>query len=301
MYAQIDVELSPVDLHSGMYGGVVDNPANALAGDHRRAQGPRRPRSGSPASTTTSCRSRAEEREAMAALQFDEEAFRAGIPVTGARGRGGLDGDRAQGRPPDPRRQRDVGRVPGRGRQDDHPRPCARQGLDPPGGEPGRRSECSRRSATTSPRSRRPGVTVRTTLIHGGEPSLTPIDHPATLAAARSIRAVFGVDPVYMREGGSIPVTAAFDHTLGLPVVLLGFMQPDLQRPRAQRVARRRQLRARDAGHRAPVGRAGQPLELSSCRVLAGRPSGGSSTRGPGTFGARHGGRSGGCVRDSRC
>jgi acetylornithine deacetylase/succinyl-diaminopimelate desuccinylase-like protein len=31
---------------------------------------------------------------------------------------------------------------------------------------------------------------------------------------------------VYIREGGSIPVTAAFDHSLGLPVVLLGFAQP---------------------------------------------------------------------------
>jgi acetylornithine deacetylase/succinyl-diaminopimelate desuccinylase-like protein len=71
-----------------------------------------------------------------------------------------------------------------------------------------------------------PGVTVTTTYIHGGEPSLTPTDHPATQAAARALRAVHGVDPVYIREGGSIPVTAAFVHTLGLPVVLLGFCQP---------------------------------------------------------------------------
>ena len=71
-----------------------------------------------------------------------------------------------------------------------------------------------------------PGVTVRTTYIHGGEPSLTPLDHPATAAAARAIEAVYGAPPVYMREGGSIPVTAAFEHVLGLPVVLLGFSQP---------------------------------------------------------------------------
>ena len=37
---------------------------------------------------------------------------------------------------------------------------------------------------------------------------------------------MYGVDPVYIREGGSIPVTAAFEHDLGLPVVLLGFAQP---------------------------------------------------------------------------
>jgi acetylornithine deacetylase/succinyl-diaminopimelate desuccinylase-like protein len=71
-----------------------------------------------------------------------------------------------------------------------------------------------------------PGVTVSTTYIHGGQPSLTPTDHPATQAAARAIEAVHGVQPVYIREGGSIPVTAAFDHSLGLPVVLLGFTQP---------------------------------------------------------------------------
>jgi len=44
--------------------------------------------------------------------------------------------------------------------------------------------------------------------------------------AARAIEAVYGRGPVYIREGGSIPVTSAFDHTLGLPVVLLGFTQP---------------------------------------------------------------------------
>ena len=37
---------------------------------------------------------------------------------------------------------------------------------------------------------------------------------------------MYGTTPVYIREGGSIPVTAAFDKVLGLPVVLLGFSQP---------------------------------------------------------------------------
>ena len=72
-----------------------------------------------------------------------------------------------------------------------------------------------------------PGVTVTTTYLHGGNPSLTPTDHPATQAAARAIEAVYGRPPVYVREGGSVPVTSAFDHTLGLPVVLLGFTQPN--------------------------------------------------------------------------
>ena len=58
-------------------------------------------------------------------------------------------------------------------------------------------------------------------------PSLTPTDHPATQAAARALEATFGQAPVYIREGGSIPVCATLRDVLGLPVVLLGFSPPD--------------------------------------------------------------------------
>jgi acetylornithine deacetylase/succinyl-diaminopimelate desuccinylase-like protein len=72
-----------------------------------------------------------------------------------------------------------------------------------------------------------PGVRVEVTDLGLGRPSLTPIDHPATQAAARAIEATFGVAPLYIREGGSIPVSASFETILGLPVVLLGFANPD--------------------------------------------------------------------------
>ena len=72
-----------------------------------------------------------------------------------------------------------------------------------------------------------PGVTTTVTFLGGGRASLTPRDHPATQAAARAIEATFGRAPVYIREGGSIPVTASFERILGLPVVLLGVVQPD--------------------------------------------------------------------------
>src|SRR5690606_16256091 len=68
-----------------------------------------------------------------------------------------------------------------------------------------------------------PGVEVDVRYIGGGRPSLTPIDHPATKAAARAIEAAFGRAPLYQREGGSIPVCASFERILGLPVVLAGF------------------------------------------------------------------------------
>jgi acetylornithine deacetylase/succinyl-diaminopimelate desuccinylase-like protein len=62
-----------------------------------------------------------------------------------------------------------------------------------------------------------------------GEASLTPIDNPATQAAARAIEATFGVAPLYIREGGSVPVCASFESILGISTVLLGFAPPDGQ------------------------------------------------------------------------
>ena len=72
-----------------------------------------------------------------------------------------------------------------------------------------------------------PGVTTTVQHLGGGRPSVTPIDHPATQAAARALEATFGRAPVYIREGGSIPVCASFERILGLPVVLMGFTPPD--------------------------------------------------------------------------
>ena len=72
-----------------------------------------------------------------------------------------------------------------------------------------------------------PGVTTTVRLLGGGKASLTSMDHPAAQAAGRALEATFGQAPVYIREGGSIPVCASFGSILGLPVVLLGFAQPD--------------------------------------------------------------------------
>ena len=44
-----------------------------------------------------------------------------------------------------------------------------------------------------------PGVEVTVTELGGGRPALTPIDHPATQAAARALEATFGRAPVYIR------------------------------------------------------------------------------------------------------
>lgn len=66
-------------------------------------------------------------------------------------------------------------------------------------------------------------VQVKVTAHHGGEPVVTPTDSPAYQAAARAIHTTFGKEPIPTRGGGSIPIIALFERTLGLKTVLLGF------------------------------------------------------------------------------
>lgn len=71
-----------------------------------------------------------------------------------------------------------------------------------------------------------PTVKVVVKALHGGNPVLFPIDSDAVKAAINSLRKAFGKDPVFMREGGSIPITELFDSVLNAPTVLLGFGLP---------------------------------------------------------------------------
>ncbi len=72
-----------------------------------------------------------------------------------------------------------------------------------------------------------PTVRVSVKKMHSGEPSLIPIDHPAIKAAAAALEVVFGKKSYYIREGGSIPEVLTFQEALEAPVILLGFGLPD--------------------------------------------------------------------------
>jgi acetylornithine deacetylase/succinyl-diaminopimelate desuccinylase-like protein len=66
-------------------------------------------------------------------------------------------------------------------------------------------------------------VKVKVTPHHGGEPVVTPTDSVAYQAAQRAIAEAFGVDPIPTRGGGSIPIVALFEAELGIKTVLMGF------------------------------------------------------------------------------
>ncbi len=70
-------------------------------------------------------------------------------------------------------------------------------------------------------------VEVKVTRMHGGKAWMTEFNNPYVQAAGRAIEKGFGKEPVFTREGGSIPVVATFTEILGLPSVLFGVGLPD--------------------------------------------------------------------------
>jgi acetylornithine deacetylase/succinyl-diaminopimelate desuccinylase-like protein len=73
--------------------------------------------------------------------------------------------------------------------------------------------------------------TVRLTIHpgHHGNPYRVDPHSPFGLAAQRALRAAFGKEPALIREGGSIPIVDQFKDILGVDSLLLGLALPDCQ------------------------------------------------------------------------
>jgi acetylornithine deacetylase/succinyl-diaminopimelate desuccinylase-like protein len=224
---EIDVRGPNRDLHSGAYGGAVQNPINALSTIIAALKHPDG-RVAVPGFYDDVVDLDPAERAAMAALPFDEEAYRESLGLPQLFGEQSYSTvERKTGRP-----TLDAngiwGGYSGEGAKmivpaEAHAKLSCRL---VPNQHPARVFEQIRAFiAEVAP----PGVEVTIRAVTDGLPSSTPIDHPATRAAARAIEATFGVPPLYYRAGGSVPVTASFGDLLGMPVVLLGFAPPDSQ------------------------------------------------------------------------
>ena len=225
LYTQIDVVGAPTDLHSGGFGGAVENPANALA----RIISELKDRAGRilvPGFYDDVMALDETGRARLAALPFPEAQV---LAITGTASLHGEAGytvpERVWTRP-----TLDVnglwGGFQGDGSKTIIPahahakvsmRLVARQ-------DPLRLFETFTSFVQqVCP----PGVTVTVQQLGAGRPVRTPLDHPVTKAAAEALEATFGRAPVYVGSGGSIPVAEMFDQQLGLPVVLMGFANPD--------------------------------------------------------------------------
>jgi len=70
------------------------------------------------------------------------------------------------------------------------------------------------------------GVTATVTPLHGGRPWRAEIGGPLFDAARRALATAFEREPVITGEGGSIPVVGDFQRILNAPVLLVGFGLP---------------------------------------------------------------------------
>ncbi|MCI5718305.1 MAG: dipeptidase [Alistipes sp.] len=66
-------------------------------------------------------------------------------------------------------------------------------------------------------------VKVKVSFLHGGMPYVAPTDMPAYKAAEKAILDTFGKRPLPFYSGGSIPIISAFEQTLGIKSLLIGF------------------------------------------------------------------------------
>jgi len=66
-------------------------------------------------------------------------------------------------------------------------------------------------------------IKVEVTSLHGGQGYVSPITMPAYKAAEKAYTHTFGKKPVPTRSGGSIPIISTFEDVLGIKSILMGF------------------------------------------------------------------------------
>ncbi len=72
-----------------------------------------------------------------------------------------------------------------------------------------------------------PTISVQVREMSAGNPAIVRRDSPAMRAAFGAYKEAFGQEPIFIREGGSIPVVATLQRELGIETVLMGFGLPD--------------------------------------------------------------------------
>ncbi|MBN2129254.1 MAG: dipeptidase, partial [Sedimentisphaerales bacterium] len=213
------------DLHSGTFGGTVMNPANALT-RMLAAVIDERGKVQLPGFYDDVIALSDLEREQTAALPFDEEHYREEIGVAALAGEEGYTTlERRWARPTFDLCGLTSG-YQGEGAKTVLPATASAKVSFRlvPNQDPAKITEALRSFLTEiCP----PGIEMELSSEHGSPGVLVPLDSPYMQAAARAIQYAFGVPPVFIREGGSIPVVATFADALGVDTLLLGWGQDD--------------------------------------------------------------------------
>ncbi len=225
IYKEIIVTGPKQDLHSGSYGGTLTNPCNALASiiaSLRDADN----RVTIPGFYDGVREITDDERAKLSALPFDEEGYRKFMDVPSLEGEKGFSTlERRWARP-----TLDVcglfGGFTGEGASTIVPaRVVGKVSMRiVPDQDPGRVSKLFDDAVhAAAPKGVR--VEVKT---HAEAPAyLGDLGSSGMKAATEAISAAFGKPPVYIREGGTLPILPLFKEVLGADSLMMGFCRPD--------------------------------------------------------------------------
>ncbi|MFW5663572.1 MAG: dipeptidase [bacterium] len=220
-YMEVEVTGPSHDLHSGLYGGAVDNPLNVLCEMIAQLRDENKHIT-IPGFYDDVEELSKEEREEMARAPFDLEAFKKSINLKKEAGEKGYTTMERTGIRP----SLDVNGIWG--------------GYTEPGAKTILPSKASAKISmrlvphqeskkieqlfknyfeSIAPET----VNVKVEFLHGGEGYVSPTDTVAYRAASKAYETTYGIKPIPVRSGGSIPIISLFEKVLGLKSILMGF------------------------------------------------------------------------------
>jgi acetylornithine deacetylase/succinyl-diaminopimelate desuccinylase-like protein len=220
-YLEVEVVGPNRDLHSGVYGGAVANPATILAkmiaSLHDENNHVNIPRFYDKVINLT-----AEERAALNSAPYDEEEYKKDLDIAEVWGEQGYSTLERTGTRPTLEVNGIWGGYIGEGAKTVLPSKANAKismRLVPNQTSAEITELFTKHFESIAPKS----VKVTVTPHHGGEPVVTPTDSIAYKAAQKAIAESFGKEPIPTRGGGSIPIVALFEAELGIKTVLMGF------------------------------------------------------------------------------
>ena len=220
-YMEVEVTGPNKDLHSGLFGGAVANPANVLA-KMIASLTDENGRITIPGFYDDVMEIGADERSEMAKAPFDEASYKKDLELNALSGEAGFTTKERTGIRP----TLDVNGIwsgyTGVGSKTVLPsKAFAKISMRlVPYQDYRKISELfERHFLAIAP----PSVKVSVKALHGGQAYVSPIDTAGFQSASKAFEASTGKKPVPVRSGGSIPIIPQFEEILGVKSILMGF------------------------------------------------------------------------------
>lgn len=220
-YVEVEVTGPLKDLHSGVYGGAVANPAQILC-DMIASLKDESKHITIPGFYNDVIEVSLDERAAMAKAPFDIEEYKASLDIDDVYGERGYSVNEQTSIRPTLEVNGIWGGYIGEGAKTVLPsKAFAKISMRL---VPNQKSDTITKLFKSHFESIAPkGVKVEVRPHHGGEAYVTPTDTAEYLAAAQAMKTTFGKDAIPVRGGGSIPIVPLFEQVLNVKSVLMGF------------------------------------------------------------------------------